>query len=67
MGNFETNTRKIVARLMRESWTSEHGREHDAAGCAHRGPSSPRAIAWRCAPDRQIGEVVEASAAKQES
>jgi len=29
MGNIETNTRKIVARLTRDGWTSEHGKEHD--------------------------------------
>ncbi len=29
MGAVETSTRKIVARLGRDGWSCEHGREHD--------------------------------------
>ena len=29
MAAIETSTRKIAARLEREGWLSEHGKEHD--------------------------------------
>lgn len=34
----ETNTRKIIARLEREGWSAEHGKEHDI----FRNPNFPR-------------------------
>jgi len=34
----ETNTRKIVARLVREGWSAEHGKEHDV----FRNPDFPK-------------------------